>query len=265
MKSALPIVGDDGVSRGSMKKHVSLLGKVWLYNGFFLSLILLWSLPAWAQNARPGVSAEELMRGLGIVAVLSALVGLVLIEFIVRRRLRRGTYHWLLFVGLFMLPFLAMTSTTMTLFEETKTVRSCASCHAMDPFVSDLRNPDSHTLAARHSTNKWIPEHQCYTCHTTYGVHGALEAKLSGFRHWWRYMTGTWERPIRYKGSFPNADCLFCHEGTPKFEKETIHKTEAVNLATNRIGCFTCHGPPHPSPEERMRTKESYGKNKGTS
>jgi hypothetical protein len=34
--------------------------------------------------------------------------------------------------------------------ESSATVASCGFCHVMTPFVEDLRNPQSVTLAARH-------------------------------------------------------------------------------------------------------------------
>ena len=229
----------------------------WVLSGF-MPLLMLWSSPVWAQSAERGVSAAESMRGIGLIAALIAIVSLILIEFIYRKRLQRGTYHLLLLTGLFILPMIVIMSTTATVLEETKTLDSCASCHVMEPFVNDLTNANSATLAARHYKNKWIPDHQCYSCHTTYGAHGTLAAKRDGFRHWLLYVTGTWEDPIQYSGSYPNSNCLACHAGTQKFERVKSHNALAPDLATNRVGCFTCHGPPHPVPSERL----SIGKNR---
>ena len=223
----------------------------WVVSGF-MPLLMLWSSPVWAQSAERGVSVAELMRGIGLIAALIAIVSLILIEFIYRKRLQRGTYHLLLLIGLFILPMIVIMSTTATVLEETKTISSCASCHVMEPFINDMTNANSATLAARHYKNKWIPDHQCYSCHTTYGVHGTLAAKRDGFRHWLLYVTGTWEDPIQYSGSYPNSNCLACHTGTQKFERVKSHNALASDLATNRVGCFTCHGPPHPVPSERV-------------
>jgi len=248
-----------------MEKRLDGRGTSWVLGDFLLLMLLLEAHPIWAQSAEQGMSGEGLMRGLGIGTALIALIWLLCTEFLFRHRLQRGTYHWMLLLGLLVFPFMTLISTTSTLFEETKTVRSCAACHAMDPFVSDLRNPDSTTLAARHYRNKWIPAHQCYTCHTTYGMHGALQAKLGGVRHWWRYVTGTWQEPIRHRGPYPNSNCLFCHAGTPKFAGQAMHTAMATDLTTNKVGCVTCHGPPHPPPSERPLTKRPEGDREGSS
>jgi len=234
-----------------MKKPLSAAGRVWLHGGSLLLLLSPWSTQAWAQDVKQGLSAAELRRGAGVAAALIAIVVLILVEFVFRKRLSRGTYYLMLLIGLFFLPSLTLMNATSLLFEETETVHSCASCHTMTPFVNDLRNPQSTTLAAKHYTNKWIADHQCYTCHTSYGIHGTLHAKLDGLRHWWRYVTGTWTEPILYKGSYPNANCLVCHGGTPKFEGQVIHQAQAADLTADRVACLTCHGPPHPPPDAR--------------
>ena len=238
-----------------MKKLLGCSGKVWLSGGFLLLLLSPWRTQAWAQSVRQGLSAAEFRRGVGIAAALIAIVVLILVEFVFRKKLPRGTYYLTLLIGLFFLPALTLMNATSLLFEETETVRSCASCHTMTPFVNDLRNPQSTTLAAKHYTNKWIADHQCYTCHTSYGVHGTFRAKLDGLRHWWYYVTGTWTEPIRYKGTYPNANCLGCHGGTPKFTEQVIHQAQVEDLAADRISCLTCHGPPHPPPEARAAAK----------
>jgi cytochrome c nitrite reductase small subunit len=238
-----------------MNKPRSCARKAWLHGGSLLPYLLLWRTQAWAQDVDQGLSAAELRRGAGIVAALIAIVVLVLVEFVFRRKLSRSTYYLMLLIGLFLLPGLTLLNATSLLFEETETVHSCASCHTMTPFVNDLQNPLSTTLAAKHYTNKWIADHQCYTCHTSYGVHGKLEAKFDGLRHWWRYVTGTWAEPILYKGTYPNANCLACHGGTPKFTGQAIHQAQVEDLAADRISCLTCHGPPHPPADARAAAK----------
>ncbi len=202
-------------------------------------------------EAQQGLTAAELLRGLGLAAALTALLLLVVVEFVCRPRLRLGTYHWLLLYGLFVLPTVAVLGTTAMVLEETKKVESCATCHVMHAFVNDLRNPASETLAARHFRNKWIPREQCYTCHTTYGAHGTFQAKRDGLRHWWLYVTKSWKEPVRYKGTYPNGNCLACHGATPKFDGEATHEAIAAELASNETSCVTCHGPVHPEPEQR--------------
>jgi cytochrome c nitrite reductase small subunit len=221
-----------------------------------LLLPLLWPESASAESGEKGMGAGDLMRNVGLLVALAAFVELFLVEFVFRERLERSTYHWLMFMGLFLLPFVAILGATTTVFEETKTVNSCNTCHNMEPFVEDMQNPHSASLAARHYQNRWIPEKQCYQCHTTYGIHGTLEGKRDGFRHWLLYVTDSWEEPIEYSGSYPNVNCLECHAGTPKFERVESHHALLPTLTADEVSCTACHGPPHPTPNERPTTRE---------
>src|SRR6478609_8588729 len=206
---------------------------------------------AWAGSDEPGLNTTDVMRSVAFWSAAVAIMVLVVVELILQRRIGRAALHWLLLMGLLVLPMLSLTATTTVILEETKTVNSCASCHSMDPFVNDMRNPASTTLAARHFINKWIPENQCYECHTTYGAHGTFKAKLVGLRHWWKYTTDDWERPITYVGKYPDANCLKCHEGTPGYLKAPPHQAAFKALETGEVDCLFCHGPPHPTAEQR--------------
>jgi cytochrome c nitrite reductase small subunit len=219
----------------------------------FLAATMLWhqGSVAWAEEGRKAIAQVGLLRWLGIVSALAAVVVLVLAHFVYRKRIPRGMYHWLLLVGLFVFPITTMLSTTATVMEGTKSVQACASCHVMLPFVNDLQNPTSPTLAARHYRNNWIGKDQCYTCHVSYGATGTLAGKRDGFRHWLYYVTNTYSDPIKFAGSYENSNCLDCHAGTPKWERIKSHQALAEELAGDRIACTRCHGPPHPLPNER--------------
>lgn len=202
-----------------------------------------------------GVSESEVLRMAGILSGIAATAVLFAAEFVWRDRVSPATHRWLLLVGLLLLPCITLLGASATVFEETKTVASCASCHVMHPFVDDMHDPGSASLAARHFRNRWIPDHHCYACHTTYGIHGTLEGKRDGLRHWLLYVTGTWEEPIRYSGSYPNANCLACHAGAPVFERVAVHAALRPDLLSDRTSCIACHGPPHPTPAERPATR----------
>jgi len=190
-------------------------------------------------------SALTLLRNAGLVAAVIGIVWLLLVEFVFRKRINGGAYHWSLLVGILVLPAIATLSTMTMTVDQTKTLRFCASCHVMEPFITDIVDKKSDSLAARHHANKWIPRDPCYWCHTHYGLHGALEAKVGGFRHWVNYVTGQWEGPIQYRGTYPNSNCLMCHDGTPKYGRIGIHRKLSAALSADRVPCFKCHGPPH--------------------
>ena len=217
-------------------------------------LVVGWPGLAWAaEGETPGITSAELFRIIGIVAALLGIGWLVVSHWVLRDRLPRTFYHWAMLLGLFALPALALMGAVEFVFEETKTVASCSSCHVMEPFVRDLQDPHSATLAARHYRNKWIPENQCYACHTTYGLHGSFEAKRDGFRHWLLYVTRSWDEPIQYSGSYPNINCLNCHGETDAFQRVPSHGALMTELQADRVACTSCHGPPHPTPPERTR------------
>jgi len=196
-------------------------------------------------------SQVDVMRGVGIAAAVAGILLLVLVQHVYRKKLQHGTYRRLLLLGLFVLPMIVTWTTTKTVMEGTKSVQACMSCHVMSPFVNDMENPSSPTLAARHYRNNWIAKDQCYSCHVTYGVTGTVEGKRDGFRHWLYYVTNTYADPIQYAGSYDNSNCLNCHHGTTKWERVKSHQALVAEFTEDRIACIACHGPPHPLPNER--------------
>ena len=187
------------------------------------------------------------MRGFGIAF---ALLNLALLAFAWRSLGPAGVTPtvrgWLLVaVGLVpvMVAFLAFAHG----LEGSTTVSACGSCHVMTPFVRDLQNVKSETLAARHFKNRYIRESQCYTCHSDYGLAGTLKAKLEGLGHVLRYTTGRYELPITINQPYPNVRCLGCHGGSQKFLNAAGHpKEEMHNLLDGTVPCIACHGPAHP-------------------
>jgi nitrate/TMAO reductase-like tetraheme cytochrome c subunit len=152
---------------------------------------------------------------------------------------------WVAFGGLFAAPAVTIAMANYHLFEGTKDVESCARCHVMEPKVRDMADPHSLSLAARHYRNGWIAKQQCFTCHTDYGLYGTVKAKMDGFRHLVKYVTGTYEEPIRYPYRYNNQNCLACHKGTPLFERVQSHHTIRDRLESSTVSCTNCHGAPH--------------------
>jgi cytochrome c nitrite reductase small subunit len=204
-----------------------------------------------AEAGSQAIQEVGLLRGLGIASAVVGIIVLVLTQHVYRNKITRGTYHWLLLLALFVLPLTATLSTTATVMEGTKSVQACASCHVMHPFVNDLKDPSSPTLAARHYRHNWIARDQCYACHVTYGATGTLAGKRDGFRHWVYYITNTYSDPIKYAGSYENSNCLACHGQTTKWMQVKSHQALAEEFTTDRIACTRCHGPPHPLPSQR--------------
>ncbi len=199
-----------------------------------------------APEAPHGATLGDTLWAIAFFAIVLGVLGLVLVEFVWKSRIAKTTYRWLLLFGVLVLPAFALVGSTGSMFEEMKTVGACNSCHVMNTFVEDMRDPNSPSLAARHFRSGAIPSKQCYLCHTGYGIFGTLEAKRDGLRHWVLYVTGTWEKPITFKGSYPNANCLSCHAVSPSFQRVESHLALGQMLAADEVGCHSCHGLPHP-------------------
>jgi len=191
-------------------------------------------------------TTEDWVRGVGIAFVV---LNLVLLVFAWRSLGRTGvtpTARGWLFVAVGLVPLMVAFLSFAHGLESSTTVPACGSCHVMTPFVSDLQNVTSDTLAATHFKNRYIQERQCYTCHSDYGLAGTLRAKFDGLGHVWRYTTGTYEQPIKIARPYPNVRCLGCHSASQKFLKSPGHPKEAVpELMSGKTSCLDCHGPAH--------------------
>jgi hypothetical protein len=159
--------------------------------------------------------------------------------------------------GMFLIPTFAVAVASYEVVEGNMEMHACVRCHVMRPMANDMTNPESETLAARHFRNRWIPEQQCYHCHTDYGFAGTIEAKMTGLRHLLRYTTRTYHEPIQL-AVFNNANCMHCHGGTPKYVGEEMHDTAAAEIASNETSCTSCHGDAHPSRDSRTPGNADY-------
>lgn len=167
-------------------------------------------------------------------------------------------FKLLAFAALFAVPVGAVATANYHTFVGVHKVDSCAACHVMMPMVTDLRDPNSDTLAARHFRNGWIPKDQCYECHSDYGLAGDMRAKMDGYRHLVRYTTRTYEEPIEHRGYYNNRNCLKCHEGAPTFEAVQSHHTVRERLNESSLSCMNCHGRAHPSRTARTPGSDDY-------
>lgn len=227
-----------------------------LHRAAALALLVVPSVAAAAEDGVPlphgwiGTTSDW-VRGLGIAFVLLDLVLLALAWRSLRGSgLTASTRVWL-FVAVGLVPFMVAFLSFAHGLEQSSTVSSCGSCHVMAPFVADLQNVQSDTLAATHFKNRYIREHHCYECHSNYGLGGTLRAKLEGLGHVWRYTTGTYQLPIKIARPYDNVLCLECHGAAQKFLKSAGHpKEEMPNLLGGKISCLDCHGPAHPAQQK---------------
>ena len=199
-------------------------------------------------------TVNDWMVGLGIAF---AVLGLVLLVF-AWRSLRPGEVTstargWLL-VAVGLVPIMVLFLCFSYGLQASSTVQGCGACHTMTPFVRDLENVKSTTLAATHFKNRYIQEDQCFTCHSDYGLGGTLAAKLQGLGHVWRYTTGSYTVPIKIAHPFSNLRCLRCHGESQKFLNSDGHPKDAIpDIIANKTSCLDCHGPVHPDQKQAAR------------
>lgn len=186
----------------------------------------------------------------GSVLVVSTAAVVILATLLVRhgRTLLDANAKWLLLLGLGVLPLFVLVGANGIILTRSKTVDSCGTCHVMKPFIDDLRDPKSENLAAIHYKNRFIPEHQCYTCHSSYGIFGDVSAKAKGVGHLIHYYRDDYARPIRHTGPFDQTHCLKCHGESARFLECEEHKGEEFwpELKSGQTTCFDCHGRAHP-------------------
>jgi len=195
---------------------------------------------------------------LAIVSLMAAAASAaILLRFLVRRpNLNLPTKLWL-FVGVGVLPTLAAVTSTVSGMEATTQREFCGSCHVMTGHYDDSSNPQSQSLAARHSRNPFFGERACYVCHADYGMYGYPVTKAGGMRHVYLYYFGGYrqmtlaqaEREIHIVKPYNNLNCRQCHTTTASvWRRVPDHYSMSAEIDSNRVSCASvgCHGAAHP-------------------
>jgi hypothetical protein len=190
----------------------------------------------------------ELIKRVALVLCVIAVLIVGYTIFVRGRRLTDNTSEWLLLIGFMILSPLAYFINFGIAIEESKPVNFCNSCHVMEGYVKDLKNPESEYVAAIHYKYRLIADNQCYQCHSEYGLFGTAKAKMSGIRHIWSYYIAGYEKPIKLRGTYDNHICLHCHGPVEDYQDVDEHKDYLKDLELNKQSCFgaDCHVSPHP-------------------
>ncbi len=199
------------------------------------------------------MTPSQLLAGGALTAALLA-AGILVWQLIYKPPLDRRTIV-LLLLGLGVLPITTAAAGNMLGFERTTHVEFCSTCHVMQPWIADVRGEPSESLAAFHARNRHFGNEACYVCHADYGMYGAVETKLTGTKHVWKYYTGYRSMPVEeavakielYK-PFPNSTCMECHSTTlPGWNDEPEHAAVVEDVRGGTISCASegCHGPAH--------------------
>ena len=203
----------------------------------------------WAIVLTIGVS------GLILMCILLSLVAY-------RDRQTEGNALWLHFLSLGILPLLLLAVGNFAVLEYAKEERFCGTCHlTMKPYIDDLHNGKSRSLAALHLQHRFARGTECYSCHANYGVHGTFEAKMRGLQDVYKYVTRTYHLPVKMRAPYENALCLKCHSEAKRFVAawEGIHLKLSDQLRTGLIKCVGCHKLAHdiPKVEQAARLGEA--------
>jgi nitrate/TMAO reductase-like tetraheme cytochrome c subunit len=191
--------------------------------------------------------------------VMMTLLSVTLVAFVLlfrRSRLMEAPSKLLLFLGICVLPVPVTFLSGGIGMEESKAVSFCAACHlSMGPFVRDMEDPRSETLAAVHYKNRYLQREQCWNCHSDYGIAGTASAKKTGLVHIVKYTANTWRPPIRLFHPYKWRICLGCHAASALFQTPrgdpAAHDGVLQAVVKGEMGCADCHALAHPAPAER--------------
>lgn len=218
--------------------------------GALLSVgFVLFPLAARAQQEAARFQQDPVEQVGARVLVTLAIIGIGVVTYslLKYRGAAVGPVSWgLLIAGAVAFPMLITGVGTILVFERAERVEFCASCHiTMKAFVDDMKDPKSDSLAALHFKNRYIPDDQCYSCHTSYGLFGTVEAKKEGLNDVYKYYTRTFHLPIKLRHPYPNNDCLKCHAGSAKWLAS--HEDYKDALFSGQATCMQCHADSNPA------------------
>ncbi|MEE9562477.1 MAG: NapC/NirT family cytochrome c [Thermoanaerobaculia bacterium] len=234
-----------------MKIRPKLELSMWSLAGLLIAAGPLFAESLQTSYPKPRDIAAEWGMVLSLVVIVAA-AGLIAYTLIARRKNLLDLHSkWILFLGIAVLPIPAIFMSTAVGLEHSKQLKFCNSCHAMDPFIDDMKDVASNQLAARHYKNRFIQKAHCYTCHTNYGIFGTMEAKLNGMKHMWGDFTGHWSHPIEISKPYQYQICLNCHAGAVRFEQLEEHDGVIEEVLSGEGGCNPCHELAHPARVER--------------
>jgi nitrate/TMAO reductase-like tetraheme cytochrome c subunit len=185
-----------------------------------------------------------------IVLVLSVICILLIIRIIAQdpKKTTKPFGKWILLLIFFVLSPVIYLLNFSHAVEDSKKVEFCNSCHIMNGYVNDLKDPDSEHLAALHYQYRWIAHDQCFTCHSDYGLFGNAKAKMTGIKHVWAYYIVGYDTPIKLYNKYNNQICLNCHAPVLSFQEIEEHEKNASDILSSEMSCLgaDCHVRTHP-------------------
>jgi hypothetical protein len=137
----------------------------------------------------------------------------------------------------------------LLVFEGSKRITFCGSCHVMKPLLASLQADDG-SLASTHWARGLVPhDSACFTCHSGYGIWGTVQAKKAGVMHMVHTITGGYQLPLALNAPFDIDSCLGCHLEAPRFRAVEVHQSPELQqaLVSREMSCTgACHPAAHP-------------------
>lgn len=198
-----------------------------------------------------------------VAAVISAVV---LVWYLLRRPPLGRPIKIVLLFAIGVLPIATAMTGNVAGYQATKSTEFCTgSCHVMGPYGSDIEDPTSESLAARHSRNAAFGSESCYACHADYGMFGTVTTKIGGMRHVYEYLFHYRSMPIEQSLAsielvrpFRNDACVRCHSmQNPLWAKVGDHASTLEQVRAGELSCASggCHGYAHPFSRGAAKTK----------
>jgi mono/diheme cytochrome c family protein len=210
-----------------------------------------------AESLQWGTAVDWATRlTISLSVLILACIGIS--RFVYRGSQTEGNALWLHLLSLGVLPLSLLVVGNFAVLEYATHTNFCAACHlTMKPYLDDLYMPGGKSLAALHYQHRFVQGTECYTCHANYGLHGTFEAKMTGLRDVYRYVTRTYHLPLKMREPFENRLCLKCHNEAKRYLAHPIHVTLSEPMWMDQIKCGGCHGPNHdiPRPKQAARPK----------
>lgn len=195
---------------------------------------------------------------LGVVCLVCAVIAIVILgRYLLKKPPLDFRWRMILLLGLGGFPAGSAITSTVDGMNNTTERKFCGSCHTMDPYIFDVDDPDSQSLAARHGRNPFFGSRNCYVCHADYGMLGYPLTKLTGMKHVYMYYIVGWrnyspeeaQAKIHLAKPYDNTNCRQCHSGTlDDWSSVPEHVALDKELQNNTVSCASggCHGYAHP-------------------
>ncbi len=186
------------------------------------------------------------MNTVFVISALVLCIGLAVLLLAGAERLMASTAGKLVVLaGIGVLPLAVSTGGLAVGVVNSSQTSFCLSCHEMTPYGQSLF-VDGDSLVAVHFQDRLVDrDFACYVCHKDYAMFGDVRTKLNGLNHLLVHYFGEAPDPIELYASYPNANCLHCHDDSRRYLEVDVHRRFAAEMARDERSCLDCHRSSH--------------------